>query len=98
MAQLSAGVRALGYLEYRRSGALALRLLGREPMAIGALGDALGVTRQAARKVADGLQRRGFARATRDTADARQVNLSLTPQGEAYADAVQVLIERLNWN
>lgn len=90
------GLHAMGYPGYRRSDALVLRLLRRGPMSISRLDDALGVTRQAARKVADGLHRRGFATTARDAADARQVNLSLTPEGEAYAQAVATVIEHLN--
>lgn len=96
LAQMADGLSAMGYPDYRRSDALALRLLRRGPASVGRLGDTLGVTRQAARKVADGLQRRGFAGIARDTADARQVNLSLTPEGEAYALAVETVIEDLN--
>ncbi|MDA8309643.1 MAG: MarR family transcriptional regulator [Actinomycetota bacterium] len=87
---------ALGHEDYRRSDALALRVLQRGPMSIGRLGDALGVTRQAARKVANGLERRGLATTARDSEDARQVNLILTEQGQAYARAIVVVIERLN--
>jgi DNA-binding MarR family transcriptional regulator len=65
-------------------------------MSIGRLGAALGVTRQAARKVADGLVLRGYATTARDGADTRQVNVTLTPAGEAYAEAVTKVIERLN--
>jgi DNA-binding MarR family transcriptional regulator len=65
-------------------------------VSIGRLGHALGVTRQAARKVAAGLERRGFAVTTRDARDARQVNLSLTPEGHAYAQAIVTVIERMN--
>ncbi len=96
LVQMSEGLRAMGYPDYRRSDALALRLLRRGPMPIGRLGDALGVSRQAARKVADGLERRGFAIASRGSRDARQVNLSLTPQGAAYGQAIVTVIERLN--
>ena len=65
-------------------------------MSIGRLGAALGVTRQAARKVADGLERRGFASLARDEIDARQVMIELTSDGEAYAGAVRAVIEKLN--
>jgi DNA-binding MarR family transcriptional regulator len=65
-------------------------------MSIGRLGAALGVTRQAARKVADGLERRGYASLARDEFDARQVMIKLTSDGEAYAGAVRAVIEKLN--
>jgi Mn-dependent DtxR family transcriptional regulator len=83
--QMASGLAAKGYGEYRRSDAAAVRQLQRGPMSIGRLGTALGVTRQAARKVADGLERRGFATVARDEVDARQVKVVLTSEGDAYA-------------
>ncbi len=94
--QMADGLTAKGYGDYRRSDAAAVRMLQRGPMSIGRLGAALGVTRQAARKVADGLERRGFVTLARDEIDTRQVNVALTPDGEAYADAVRSVIEKLN--
>ena len=93
---MAGGLAARGYTEYRRTDALVMRQLQRGPMSIGRLGGALGVTRQAARKVADGLERRGFATLTRDQVDTRQVNVGLTREGEAYAKAVTAVVERLN--
>jgi len=94
--QMARGLEALGYDEYRRSDAAVVRQLQRGPMSIGRLGAALGVTRQAARKVADGLERRGFATMARDQEDSRQVNVVLTAEGAAYARAVRRVIDRLN--
>lgn len=94
--QMAGGLAAKGYAEYRRSDAAAVRQLQRGPMSIGRLGAALGVTRQAARKVADGLERRGFATLARDEVDLRQVNVELTPEGDAYANAVRTVIQDLN--
>ena len=94
--QMADGLTAKGYDDYRRSDAAAVRMLQRGPMSIGRLGAALGVTRQAARKVADGLERRGFVTLARDEIDTRQVKVALTPDGEAYADAVRSVIEKLN--
>ncbi|MGH9116254.1 MAG: MarR family winged helix-turn-helix transcriptional regulator [Acidimicrobiales bacterium] len=94
--QMAHGLRAMGYGEYRRTDAAVMRLLQRGPMPVGRLGDALGVTRQAARKVAQGLERRGLATAARDNRDSRQVNITLSGDGEAYARAVVTVIERLN--
>lgn len=96
IAGMSDGLRRRGYPDYRRSDALALRLLRHGPVSIGRLGDGLGVTRQAARKVANGLERRGLATTARDERDARQINVSLTPAGEAYARAILAIINRLN--
>ncbi|MGH9055844.1 MAG: MarR family winged helix-turn-helix transcriptional regulator [Acidimicrobiales bacterium] len=94
--QMATGLRAMGYEEYRRTDAAVMRLLQRGPMSVGRLGDALGVTRQAGRKVAQGLERRGLASAARDDRDSRQVNITLSPDGEAYAAAVVAVIEHLN--
>jgi DNA-binding MarR family transcriptional regulator len=96
IAQMAGGLAARGYADYRRSDAAAVRQLRRGSVSIGRLGAALGVTRQGARKVADGLVHRGFATTARDDADTRQVNVTLTPAGEAYARAVTQVIERLN--
>jgi DNA-binding MarR family transcriptional regulator len=86
----------LGYTDYRRSDAAAIRHLANNPLAIGELGAALGVTRQAARKVADGLERRGLASTDRDPNDARQLNVTLSDLGHAYARAVIQVIDELN--
>jgi DNA-binding MarR family transcriptional regulator len=94
--QMASGLAAMGYDDYRRSDAAVMRLLQREPRSIGRLGEATGVTRQAARKIADGLERRGFATTSRDESDSRQVNVLLTDQGASYANAIVAVIERLN--
>jgi len=94
--QMAASLAAVGYHDYRRSDAAVMRLLLRSPMPIGRLGEALGVTRQAARKITDALERRGLATTARDEHDTRQINVSLTAEGEAYARSIVIVIERLN--
>lgn len=94
--QMADGLAARGYADYRRSDAASVRQLQRGPMSIGRLGAALGVTRQAARKVVDGLVLRGFATTARDGTDTRQVNVTLTYAGQDYAEAVTKVIEQLN--
>ncbi|MGH9059017.1 MAG: MarR family winged helix-turn-helix transcriptional regulator [Acidimicrobiales bacterium] len=96
VAQMARELAAAGYGDYRRSDAAVMRLLLRGSMSIGQLGEALGVTRQAARKVVGGLERRGYATTARDDHDARQVNVFLTPEGETYAEEVVAVIDRLN--
>jgi len=86
----------LGYDDYRRSDSATMRLLLPGPLPVGKLGTYLGVTRQAARKVADGLEQRGFAATGRDQRDARQLNVTLTPAGRDYARAVVTVIEELS--
>jgi len=93
---MTARLEERGYADYRRSDAAATRLLMGGPASIGRLGSRLGVTRQAARKVADGLQRRGYAAASRDDNDSRQVNVVLTTAGQDYARAVVAVIAELN--
>jgi DNA-binding MarR family transcriptional regulator len=94
--QMATALGAKGYPDYRRSDAAAVRHLRRGPMSLGRLGAALGVTRQAARKVADGLVLRGYATTARDEVDTRHVNVALTPSGVAYARTLTQVIAHLN--
>lgn len=87
---------ALGYHGYRRTDASVLRYLRRDELTIGQLGASLGVTRQAARHVVDGLEARGYAHATRDALDTRRVRIVLTNPGRTYADAVVDVVHSLN--
>ena len=54
------------------------------------------MTRQAARKVADGLEQRGYATTERDPRDTRQLNVTLTQLGRDYTRAVIGVIGELN--
>ncbi len=94
--EMAAGLGARGYPDYRRSDASVLRHLRRDELTIGQLGATLGVTRQAARHVVDGLEARGYARTTRDAHDSRRVRVALTTTGSAYADAVIDVVHSLN--
>ena len=96
LGQMASRLAELGHADYRRSDAAAVRLLRRGPVPVGRLGTALGVTRQAARKVADGLCQRGYATIERDPDDARQLKVTLTAAGREYASAVVAVIEQLN--
>ena len=96
LGQMASRLAELGHSDYRRSDAAAIRLLRRRPVPVGQLGTALGVTRQAARKVADGLRQRGYATIERDPDDARQLKVTLTAVGHEYASAVIAVIEQLN--
>jgi DNA-binding MarR family transcriptional regulator len=90
------GLRRSGYDDYRPSDAAVFRRLLRGPTAVGRLDEVLGVTRQAARKVIEGLEQRNYVTTERDPADARRLIVSLTPAGAAYAHAVVDVIETLN--
>jgi DNA-binding MarR family transcriptional regulator len=94
--QMASRLAQLGYKDYRRSDTAALRLLRRGPVPVGRLGAELGVTRQAARKVAEGLEQRDYARTERDAHDSRVLNVVLTAAGTAYAQAITEVIRALN--
>lgn len=85
-----------GFPDYRLTDAASIRLLRAGPLSLGELAGVLGVTRQAARKVADGLQDRGLAATRAEPADARKVLVVLTEAGAAYERAVSEAIELLN--
>jgi len=94
--QLREQVLAAGYSEYRRSDAWITRVLLQSPRPIGKLGAEVGVTRQAARQLADGLLERGFATFELDPTDARRKLVALTPDGRQYARAVAKATDLLN--
>jgi DNA-binding MarR family transcriptional regulator len=94
--QMSARLGQLGYDDYRRTDAIVCRILLRGPVSVGRLGTALGVTRQAARKIVDGLEQRAYVTTARDGDDARRLNATLTPMGRDYARAVVRVIGELN--
>ncbi len=94
--QMAAGLAARGYPDYRQSDAAVMRILRRRALPVGQLAAVLGVTRQAARKVAEGLEQRGLARTERDSADSRKLNVVLTTTGLSYAEAVTEVLQALN--
>ena len=94
--QMARQLAAVGHQDYRRSDAMTMRPLLHGPRAISELGTALGISRQAARKLVTGLERRGYATTARDEHDARQLNVSLTASGEAFACAITDTIDALN--
>ena len=96
VAQMVAALGNLGYPGYRRTDALVMRRLLASRLAVTRVGSLLGVTRQAGRKVVDGLLDRGYAATERDDQDRRRVNVILTPTGRAYARAVVQAITSLN--
>lgn len=85
-----------GYPGYRAADAASLRMLLRGPLPVGHLGRVLGITRQAARKVARQLEQRGYATTVADPDDARKVVVALTDEGRAYALAIVEVIAALN--
>jgi DNA-binding MarR family transcriptional regulator len=85
-----------GFPGYRRADALLLSLLLPRPLAIGQLGEALGITRQAARQLADGLVERGYASFGTDKADSRRTLVVLTASGKTYGRAIWMAQDALN--
>jgi DNA-binding MarR family transcriptional regulator len=96
IAQMAAGLSRRGFEDYRRSDALVFRVLRRGPLPVGRLATLLGTSRQAGRKVVDGLEQRGYATTGRDGGDARRTTVALTPLGERYASAVVEVIDELH--
>lgn len=98
--QVSARAAAAGFTDYRRSDTVLLRILARGERPLGQIGEALGISRQGARKLADGLVARGYAHLAADPADARRRMVRLTDRGIAYhrilADAAEVLNREAN--
>ena len=85
-----------GFTDYRRNDASLVRLLMRGPRSVGRIGAALDVSRQAARKLVSGLERRGYAQTQTSPDDARQLDVSLTAGGEEFARAIIAAVEVLN--
>jgi DNA-binding MarR family transcriptional regulator len=94
--RLASDLGALGFPEYRLSDPASVRLLFVAPRSVGELGELLGVTRQAARKVATNLEARGYAAIEADPDDARKRNVVLTEPGRAYGRAIAEVITSLN--
>lgn len=94
--EMSRRLDQLGYPDYRRSDAVLLRWLRHGPLPFSDLAATLGVTRQAARKLVEGLSSRHFAVVERDRDDARRLNVGLTPEGEEYARHVLDVVVALN--
>lgn len=94
--RMASELQTRGFGDYRASDAAAVRILTVGPMPVGYLGTVLGVTRQAARKVARGLEERGYAATSPDAQDARKLNVALTPVGREYAEAIIEVIATLN--
>ena len=94
--QIRERMQEAGFPGYRQSDAWVLALLLQRPLAIGQLGEAQGISRQAARQMADGLVERGYATFGTDDADARRTLVVLTRRGKAYGRAIWIAQDALN--
>lgn len=79
---------ALGFSDYRRSDPWVLRSLRTADVALESLGETLGLTRQGARKVVNGLVERDYANVIASTIDTRRRIVELMPNGRQYLTAV----------
>ncbi len=96
LGEVTGRLERLGHDGFRRGDSATMGVLVQGPLPVGRLGAVLGVTRQAARKIADALEQRGYATTERDSRDTRQLNITLTPAGRDYAHAVIAVTEDLN--
>jgi DNA-binding MarR family transcriptional regulator len=94
--QIRERMQEAGFPGYRQSDAWVLALLLKRPLAIGQLGEAMGISRQAARQMADGLVERGYATFGTDEADARRTLVVLTRRGKAYGRAIWMAQDALD--
>lgn len=94
--QLSDRAAAEGFADFRRSDTILLRILASRAEPIGRIGEGLGITRQAARKLADGLVARGHATLAVDPDDGRRTLVELTDRGRSYHRTLAAAAEALN--
>ena len=94
--KMASELEARGFPEYRMSDAGSVRFLLVAPRTVGELGELLGVTRQAARKVVTALEGRGYATIGPDPDDGRKLDVVLTATGRAYGLAIVEVVASLN--
>jgi DNA-binding MarR family transcriptional regulator len=85
-----------GFTSFRRGDGAWVRILGNEPKGLGEMAEFIGISRQAATKMADSLERRGYVERRDDDADRRRVVLHLTARGRAYQEAVVEVVANLD--
>jgi DNA-binding MarR family transcriptional regulator len=85
--RLDAAVRAAGIAGMRAPFGFVIRALADDPLELTALAERLGVTKQAAIKVVDEMEARGFLTREPHPSDRRAKLLTLTERGHAVRDA-----------
>ena len=70
-----------------------MRILGYEPQGPGEMAELIGISPQAATKMADSLERRGYVERKDDDADRRRVVLHLTDLGRRYERAIIEVVD-----
>jgi DNA-binding MarR family transcriptional regulator len=90
---IRAAVEAVGCGDLPRNGAFVLGAIARGGVGLGAVIDALGVSKQAGGALVDALVNRGYLDRSVDPEDRRRLRVELTPRGEAAADVVRQAVE-----
>ena len=85
-----------GFTDFRRGDGAWVRILAHEPLGLGELAEIIGISRQAATKMADSLERRGYVERRGDDADRRRVVLHLTDLGRRYEQAIVEAVDTLD--
>jgi DNA-binding MarR family transcriptional regulator len=80
--ELHAELEQRGFADTRPLHGFALQAIGRDGATTSELGRRLGITKQAAAKTADGLERAGLIGRQADPADRRAMRLVLAPRGQ----------------
>src|ERR1700690_2665579 len=85
-----------GFTTFRRGDGAWVRILGFEPQGLGEMAEFIGISRQAATKMADSLEQRGYVVRQDDEADRRRVVLHLTDAGRRYERAIIEVVDALD--
>jgi DNA-binding MarR family transcriptional regulator len=93
--RLDAAVAAAGIEGMRAPFGFVIRALHGSPLTLTELAERLGVTKQAAIKVVDEMEARGFVARAADPRDRRAKTIALTPRGEAVRRAARAESERM---
>jgi DNA-binding MarR family transcriptional regulator len=90
------GLAERGFEPFRPGDGAWVRILAAQPCTIGEVAELIGISRQAATKAADSLERRGYATRVLDGDDRRRVILVLTDLGAGYAGAIADVVSEID--
>ena len=94
--RMRAALAERGFMTFRRGDGAWVRILGYQPQGLGEMAEFIGISRQAATKMADSLERRGYVERKDDEADRRRVVLHLTDLGRRYEQAIIEVVDSLD--
>jgi DNA-binding MarR family transcriptional regulator len=95
-AAIRGAVNEIGCDDLPRNGAFVLGAIARDGAPLGAIIDALGVSKQAGGALVDILVNRGYLDRVVDAADRRRLNVDLTERGAAAASAVRDAVDGID--